>query len=234
MIKTDSFTVTEKISMLKINQLSHNILTMTLEDLSSELNVSTATINRTLKKMGYKNLKEYKLSINVPIPASKNHAITVHEEALVSLIYNFDSELLNKIVEDIHFADTVYIVAFGLSTSVGLEMSTNLRKLKKNTVSVNDSEVLTFIRKDSLHRNDICIYISYMGQDIDMINFSTLNKHNFIQTLISSTNECDLALNCNYTLASNIATSSEQFKSRVSLNIITNKILELYSARYID
>lgn len=232
MHNTNTFTVSEKIAMLKINQLSHNILTMTLDDLARELSVSTATINRTFKKMGYKNLKDYKLSIDIPKQIIPNTHISSQEEELISLIYNFDSNLLNTVIEDIYYANTIYIVAFGLSTSLGLEMSTNLKKLNKNTVSVNDSEILTFINERMLQKNDICIYISHSGEDIDMINFSTLNKHNLIQVLISSTNECELATLCNYTLPSNVSSLDEQFKSRISLNIITNKILENYSLRY--
>lgn len=232
MNKQNTFTVSEKITMLKINQLTHGILTMTLDDLATELNVSTATINRTLKKMGYKNLKEYKLSIKIPKQIKGNTSLSNQEEELIELLYNFDNDLLNTIIEDIYNANTIYIVAFGLSTSLGLEMSTNLRKLNKNTVSVNDSEVLTFINKGMLNKDDVCIYVSYSGEDIDMINFSTLNKHNLIQVLISSTNECELAALCNYTLASNVSSLGEQFKSRISLNIITNKILENYSLRY--
>ncbi len=232
MNKLNIFTVSEKITMLKLNQLSHEILTMTLDDLAMELNVSTATINRTLKKMGYKNLKEYKLNIEIPKQIQSNTSISSLEEELISLIYHFDNDLLNTIAKDIFNADTIYIVAFGLSSSLGLEMSTNLRKLRKNTVSVNDSEVLAFINKSMIHKNDICIYISHSGEDIDMINFSTLNKHNLIQVLISSNNECKLASLCNYTLASNISSFDRQFKSRISLNIITNKILKNYSFLY--
>ncbi len=234
MQNTNSFTVTEKISMLKLKQLNHNVLTMTLDDLSKELNVSTATINRTLKKMGYKNLKQYKLSISIPLQPTAIQPVSALEEKLVSLIYNFDKKALHSIVDEIYSANTVYIVAFGLSASVGLEISTNLSKLGKKTISINDSEVLSYISNDSLSRKDICIFISYLGEDQDMINFSILNKYNITQAIVTSTNDCTLAQSCHYTLTSNMSNSNDVFKSRISLNLITNKILELYKCKYYD
>lgn len=231
MQENQTYTVTEKIVMLKISQLNHQALTMTLDDLANEMTVSTATINRTLKKMGYDNLKQYKSSLNNPSPQT-NSETTVIEDNIITLINNFDKKLLHTATSDINNASNIYIVAFGLSTSLGLEMSINFRKLGKNTIYINDSEALNLINHNTLNRNDIIIYISYSGADPDMLNFSLLNRFKVGQILITSTSDCPLATNCNYTLSSNVDKVNDPFKSRIPLNLITYKIIALYFKLY--
>ncbi len=231
--KYDSLTVSEKIAFLKIEELDNDILMMNLNDISNYCQVSTATINRALKKMGYKNLKHFKATLNIKTATSSksNLSISPFEEAICQTVESFDSKLIDTTTSQIISANCVYIIGFGITTSLALDFYINLRKLGKHVFYINDSDMLQIINDTTLTTNGLIIYISYSGNDEDMNKCALSHKSTFNQILVTSNVDCQLAKNCNLILSSNTYSISNSFNSRIPLAIILFKIMQQYAIK---
>lgn len=217
----------EKQCFNNLNDLQDRILLMGLMELSNYCNVSTATINRTLKKMGYVNLKEYKSEIDIKrqyLPSTHND-ISNFEQMICELISTYDQNLINKAAKEIYESSKIYIIGFGISNSIALDLSLHVHKLLKNVVCLNDSEMLDIIKSTPLDGQELIIYISYSGGDFDMEKLSIEQRYIRTQLLITSKTNCALAKHCDLILSTCTNLFDDDLNSRIPLNIITTKIL---------
>ncbi len=228
MVDLYNFTVSEKICFSKIQQLENNILTMNLEDIANYCSVSTATINRTLKKIGFKNLKDYKLSLNSPRNLTTQNTQTLLEKKIISLIDTLTRNELEIYIDLISNSDTIYIVGFGLSTSIALDFCLNLRKHNKNCIYINDSDSLKIINEKQLTSSDLIIYLSYSGNDSDMNLFASIAKNKAYQFLITSNPNAELIKTCSHYFSTDSYMLTQSFNSRIPLSIFIYKILNFY------
>lgn len=226
-----SLTLSEKNCFGKLEALGDNVTVYNLHDLSEYCSVSTTTVNRTLKKMGYSNLKQYKLEmhkLNDNIIRNDNH-ITNFENKVINLINAFNNSLIEELIDSLNKSDKIYIVAFGITSSIGIDFYLHLKYLGYNVTNISDSGMLGIINDK---KDNLILYISYSGCDYDMDNTSTLYKHKINQALITCTTNSALCKNCNLVLNTATQKYDNYLKSRLPILIIINKILEeLYSAK---
>lgn len=226
-----SLTLSEKNCFGKLEALGDNVTIYNLHDLSEYCSVSTTTVNRTLKKMGYNNLKQYKLEMHKLNDNTNlnNNSITNFENKVIYLINTFNDSLIEELIKSINESQKIYVVAFGITSSIGIDFYLHLKYLGYNVTSISDSGMLEVINDD---QNSLIIYISYSGCDYDMDNTSTLYKHKVNQALITCTTNSALSKNCNLVLNTDTQRYDNYLKSRLPIQIIINKILEkLYTAK---
>lgn len=220
----NSLTLSEKICYGKIETLASNILTMTLVDLEQHCQVSTATINRTLKKIGYKNLKEYKHSLQQD---EKSEVINSLDEKLVSLIQTTP----HLFTEDILSADKIYVVAFGITSSLANEFMLHLRDMNIRCDAITDSDMLHFIQLNNKEKY-LIIYLSYSGSDLDMQKNAVNLKGKVKQILVTCTSNSILSYSCDRIICTNTSRLDKSLNSRIPLYIIVTKQLVKLELHY--
>lgn len=214
----NSLTLSEKVCYGKIETLSSNILTMTLDDLEQHCQVSTATINRTLKKLGYKNLKEYKHSLQL---VENSEVITSFDEKLVNLIQTTPP----LFSEDILDADKIYVIAFGITSSLANEFMLHLREIGIRCDAITDSDMLNFIQLNNKEKY-LILYLSYSGADLDMQKNAVKFKGKVKQILVTCTSNSILSYSCDRVICTNTSRLDKSLNSRIPLYIIVTKQLE--------
>ncbi len=215
----------EKMVFHSLEKLDYKVLNMTLEDLSTFCCVSTATINRTIRKLKFKNLKDYKEYVNYNIEnkldnLSKNKYYSTLYNILNLENYNYNS--IQSIIKEIKKSNNIYIVAFGVTSSIGLEFSLNLNKLGYNSIFMGVPEIFDSINNN---KDDIIIFISFAGIDIDMEKLSIDQKNSKKLILITSNPKSSIAENCKIVLNTNTYKNDNNLNSRLPLNILTTKII---------
>lgn len=213
----NSLTYSEKVCLGKIEAADLNILTMTLEELSDYCQVSTATINRTLKKMGYKNIKEFKQNLN----SISSSNINEFDQRLVEIL-NSDVRNISK---DIKSSDYIYVVGFGTTSSLANDLVYHLRRLNIKSEALTDSDMLKYINLDN-NDSQLIIYISYSGADLDMQKLAVTCKHKIKQILITCTTNSILSYSCDIHICSNTADLDGDLNSRTPLYIFQGKIIQ--------
>lgn len=153
----------------------------TLDQISEITYVSTATISRTIKKLGFKNFQEMKFMlqqeinshskrVNQPLDATsyQAHIITQLEET-ISLL---DDSTLEIILKLIHESTTIEIYSVGSSLTVGIDLSRKLLSLGKNANAYVDWDDLS--RKSKIQsKSELAILLSLSGETKHIIDYAT-------------------------------------------------------------
>lgn len=215
-------TQSEKHTYQCIQTMEASICTKSLVEIAEYSKVSTATVNRTLKKMGYKNIKDYKQQFEF---GSKNVSLSDFDNHLMDLILNFPESKIREIKEQIEDDGELYIVGFGATSSIALEFALNLIQLGYKAEFINDSEHFNLITNSNRIIGKLFILISYKGEDIDMIQETEKIKASNRILLVTSSPSSTLSYHCHNVLSTNSIAYDSKFKSRITLNIITSKII---------
>ncbi len=215
----------EKKVFHSLEKLDYKVLNMTLEDLSSFCCVSTATINRTIKKLNFNNLKEYKDYINCNI---ENKFDNLSNNQYYSTLYNilnldnYNYGSIKNIIQEIERSSNIYIIAFGVTSSIGLEFSLNLNKMGYNSTFIGVPEVFDSINNN---KDEVIIFISFAGKDIDMEKLAIEQKNKKKLFLITSNPKSSISESCQIVLNTNTYKNDSNLNSRLPLNILTTKII---------
>lgn len=204
-----------------INMLGDKVLLMTIYDIARESENSTATINRLLKKFGYKNFKEFK---NKTASIVQSVSKTSYDKHIVELTETFSNNLIEHVATTILNSRMIFVVGFGLSAGAAKEFSVNLNKLDYPSIFIGDSDSLKVLRTLTNSENDLIIYFSYCGEDPATLNIASHLQNKRKQYLITCSAASELAQYCDIVLNTFSKEIDPLFKSRVPLHIIGHKI----------
>lgn len=163
----------------------------TLDQISEITYVSTATISRTIKKLGYKNFQEMKFTfeqqlnnnsklINRSLDASSYQARIIEQiEETISLL---DDSTLETILKIIHKSTNIEVYSVGSSLTLGIDLSRKLLSLGKNTNAYVDWDDLS--RKSKIQTaSELAILISLSGETKHIIDYATNLRVNGVAML---------------------------------------------------
>ncbi len=220
-----SLTKSEKKCFNAFEELGPQILSMTLTDLSNHCCVSIATINRTINKLEFPNLKEYKMHIQKSLNNEYNY-MPEKESILQELInmQNYDTKTIDIVVNLIKNAPKIYVIGFGFTSSIALELSLNLTKKGYTSLYISDPDMFALINENS-NSDELIIYVSFSGADLDMEKLALEHEHLKKQVLITANPNSPVANCCNYLLNSNTYNRDQGLNSRIPLNIYTTKLI---------
>src|SRR5699024_8349780 len=136
----DKLTKTEEYLWAYIENNINKVPKMSIVDLSNEANVSSATVVRTLKKMGYEGftgfkyeLKKQKSNLNFEgLDDADNNikrAIEKNHQETVQTIQRMRTSLIEDAVKQVESSKRVIILSRGLSTYVAEELQLRLNVL---------------------------------------------------------------------------------------------------------
>lgn len=152
------------------------IPTMSIDSLAKGCFVSKAMISKFVKRLGYENFKEFKLSAQESVDSLakkypfykfdeetlRNNAIKMMDDLTIGLresIIQIDYEQIKQLLSDIEQADSIMMIGHGDAELICRKLQVSLDYLKKD-VRVCDQKLE---KLKSLGNNDLIIFISVNG-----------------------------------------------------------------------
>ena len=212
---------------------------MTVEQLANQLFISTATISRTAKRLGYKGFQELKYAITqyskevnqglIVTDLQKSQSIIESIEKQISkTLKGIQSQDLDRIVEHLLQAESIEIFGVGGSLPNCIDMARKLTFLGKKANARIDWDEQQAI-SNNLTTNDLAVIISNSGETIHIIDYAmNLKKCDVPIVAIIGTTESHLEQIADYTLLGVVEMFYFQeidLSSRVSLTLITDILL---------
>lgn len=181
-----SFTKTEKIIADYVTKNFNEVYSMTLNALATDCQVGEATIMRFIKKLGFANLAEFKISVaNYMMEEEKksysehpfvNFQQDINELTLETLKIN-PIELIEKAVDYIENAEHVVFMGNGTSGYVVEVISYIFNRAGLINECITDVH-FGEIRSSMLGKNDVMIAVSYFGDNIDITSAAKRAREN--------------------------------------------------------
>lgn len=244
----ETLSSSEKYLLSYIDDHLEDIPELSIVKLSESANVSTATIIRTMKKIGFKGYTAFKYHLraqekNNPkfnnmnqIDKKIREAILKNEQEVIRTIQMLDSGTIEDAIQSIKSAKRVMIFARGFSELIAKEMVMKFQLLGKYSELHDDPNIVRTISK-RLSLNDIVIFISLNGETEELVQAAKNCVDNHIQTISITANASGKLLD--YTTLSFIGFKSPysyfpdyEVRSRLPLQVIARTLMDAYAIRY--
>ena len=217
------FTKREKLIADYLLLKERRILNMSAKEISEITGTSAPTVVRFSKKLGFNSLNEMKLSLSISFENNKSDKKFEYLDEDLSVrniingirqtfknIVDVTSDLikedeLEKAIEILINAKSIYIFGVGVSGLVGLDFYYKLSRIGKRCVYHNDAH-LQVTSSALIEKDDVALVISYSGETREVILCAENIKKNNVK-LISITkasidnklsNISDITLNVPY------------------------------------
>ncbi len=224
-----------------------SISTMSIVTLSEEANVSTATIVRLMKKLGYEGYTSFKYSIRDKVQTLSDHdaienidtqikeAIRKNEIEVVKTIQMQNIGVIEDAIQKIYDAEKIYIFARGFSEMIGNEMTVKLQLSGKNCEIHNDPNIIR-VMSSKLKPKDLVIFVSLNGETVELVEACKNCKIKNIGTITLTTRmESSLAKLSEITFLGYKGEHSYfpdyEVRSRLPLHVISRILLDAYVIR---
>lgn len=218
----------EKYYFQQIEYYSSEIPYMSINCLADKIFTSPASLSRLVKKLGYSSFKEFKSSFVLTTDPSQSGSLQHH----INSLFNTIPEIVEyTVVEQIRKANFIFIVCFGNSIGLGQELALALTQLDYIVFTIFDSEFLQQISK-SITSEDIIIYISYNGADIDMQKQAVSHKHKNKQLLLTSSVNSPLSAHVSFVLNTHTDKLKLPYITRSPLSIVISIIISQLNENY--
>ncbi|WOO87922.1 hypothetical protein RZE82_03055 [Mollicutes bacterium LVI A0039] len=161
----EKLTKGEKYCNLKLQSLGTEILSLNINQISDLTTYSTATINRLIKKLGFNNIKEYKLYVSKQNPSQHE---TTYIEDIIRLYQANHTKELEQIKNLINQANVIHVVGKGVLIGPVNELRFGLIKLGYRVVYENDLSYIVGNETNTFSEDDLVIFLSRLGSDDHM------------------------------------------------------------------
>ncbi|HEP1788844.1 TPA: MurR/RpiR family transcriptional regulator [Streptococcus suis] len=192
-------TETEKHTWTHLNNKFKEISTLSISEASELLNVSTATITRTLQKKGYTGFSDFKHDVKDrkqdSLTILKDKKIT--DEIKVSVLKSYqevtktlnelDLETLEMAISKLQIAKKITIFARGFSELLATEMQTKFLLLGYYTELHTDPNIIRTVSA-RLDTNDCVVFVSLNGETIELQDAAKICQKNDTTTILLSAN----------------------------------------------
>ena len=250
----DTFSSKERIIADFILKDPTKVLYYTIEDFSTELSISEATVFRFVKKLGYEGYQYFKVSLASEVTKtsanntkdninnssnSYKYIVTSYANHLEETASNMDITLLNKVVKTI--SSSKRIAFFGLGSSGELALNAYNKFIDTGLLCHFNSDYHMQLKLTSqLNCDDLAIIFSNSGMNRDTFSLVDSLKENSVPIVgLSSNPNSPFAKMVNefiYTYPINPKTVVEKLSSYISqLTVIDYLYLKILAdGRHID
>ncbi|MCM2984921.1 MurR/RpiR family transcriptional regulator [Bacillus safensis] len=238
---------TERYLLNYIHQHLEDISTLSIVTLSERANVSTATIVRLMKKIGYNGYTSFKYRLKQEkkmtdasdqlknIDEDIKLAIRKNEEEVLKTIQLQSIGQIEDAVQKIHNADKIYIFGRGFSEMIAKEMTIKLQLIGK-TCEVHDDPNIIRLKSRDIEKSELAIFVSLNGETAELVE-ACQNLSMKQVTTITLTTRIDSTLSkiSDMTLVGYKGEQSffpdYEVRSRLSLHVIARILLDAYVIR---
>ena len=196
----DKFTDREKLIADYLLLENSEIIDMSAKEIAESTNTSAPTVVRFAKKLGFNSLNEMKINLSISLKEKKSnvefeyldkdlstksiingvkssiHSIIDETVALIS------EEELDKAVELLTKAKTIYIYSVGVSSLVGLDFYYKLSRINKRCIVHADTH-LQVTSSVLMEEGDVAVVISYSGETKEVLLSAKNAKDNNIPVI---------------------------------------------------
>ena len=169
-----------------INENKELISKLSVSELAESANVSSASIVRFSRKLGYGGFGELKIEIAKDLTLkSKDYSYIVKDSdvGINNIVNNITNktievitnttklnelDIIEKSIKEIINAKNVYVFGVGGSALVALDLQQKLLRINKPTITFLDSHTQLMV-SSNLDKDDIAIGISYSGKSKEVI-----------------------------------------------------------------
>lgn len=219
----------------------------TIVKLSELANVSTSTIVRTMKKIGYdgftsfkhylKSEQEYnpKFAIIDQVEKKIREAIMKNEQEVTRTIQMLDSGTIEDAIQNIKASKKITIFARGFSELIAKEMMIKFQLMGKYCELHDDPNIIKSISK-KINRNGIVIFVSLNGETPELVEAAVNCNHHGIKTIAFTANSEGSLAKLSEIAFIGFKSSFSYFpdyevRSRLPLQIMTRILLDSYAIR---
>lgn len=222
----------------------HKIVKMRIDDLAKELFLSTATISRAAKRLGFKGYQELKFTIiqnlkEDTLPMSDPHTkvkISDYKETVISEIETalegITDVTIQEIVELLKQAKSIEFFAVGGSYVSGLSAARKMTELGIRTSSHLDWDHLK-ARSKMMDPNQLAILISLSGETSQILEYGENLVESKVPTLaFIGTEKSSLEAISDYSIVLSsdpIYIKNVDLKSRYLIDMMLDYILMLFA-----
>ena len=215
--------------------------------LSEVANVSTATIVRATKKMGYSGYTDFRQSLLVQNKDNSQYKNLEKvdrdiKKAVLKNKYEVDNTLqalnvgtIEDAIQKIQNAENIYIFARGFSEFIAQEMLVKLQLLGKNCVLSFDPNIIVTMSK-RIKREDLVIIITLNGETKELVQGAKNAFENGVSTITITTNESSSITKYSEMVLLGYKSQTSYFpdyevRSRLPLQVISRILLDSYVIR---
>lgn len=251
MFNMQRLTNTEKYLLKYIEEHLELIPSISIVKLSEEANVSTASIVRTMKKLGYDGFtsfkydlkKQYQLS-NKEFPTFNSleivdkkiqDVVDKNEQEVRKTIEQLDSKTIEDAMQAIFGARKVFIFSRGLSEMIASEMEIKFHLLERTCEQYVDPNIIKTI-SHRLNEQDLAIIVSLNGHTDELVEAAKVCHKNEVPIIVITANGVSpLAQLSDITFVGFKSEGSYfpeyEVRSRLPLQIISRILLDAYAIR---
>ena len=220
------------------------IAKMSIVALSQLAKVSTATIVRTMQKMGYSGYTAYRESLklrnsnfSVLNDADDNirEVITKNEIEMDNTLHNLDYSTIEDSISMTKQANNIYLFARGFSESIAKELMIKLQLTGKHAQLHTDPNIIKTVAK-RIKTNEVVIFISLNGETNELVEAARELNKNDVPILTFTTNKNSSLAKLSTLIFNGYISKTNYFpdyevRSRLPLQIMTRIFADAYSVR---
>ena len=243
MFNTQGLTNTEKYLLKYIEEQLELIPSISIVKLSEEANVSTASIVRTMKKLGYDGFTSFKYDLKKQYQLSNKEFPTFNSLEIVDkkiqdvrkTIEQVDCKTIDDDLQAIFGARKVFIFSRGLSEMIASEMEIKFHLLERTCEQYVDPNIIKTI-SHRLNEQDLAIIVSLNGHTEELVEAAKVCHKNEVPIIVITANGTSpLARLSDITFVGFKSEDSYfpeyEVRSRLPLQIISRILLDAYAIR---
>lgn len=242
-----SLSESERYLLEYIHENMNDIANMSIVTLSENATVSTATIVRLMKKLGYDGYTSFKYRLKQDkkmidfddllgdINENIKQAIKKNEEEVKRTIQLQSIGQIEDAVQKIYDADKIYIFARGFSEMIAKEMTVKFQVMGKTCETHDDPNIIR-IKSGKVKRNELAIFISLSGETNELVEAcQNLNLKQVSTITLTANVNSNLSKLSDMTFLGYKSDHSlfpeYEVRSRLSLNVIARILMDAYVIR---
>ncbi|WP_269411947.1 MurR/RpiR family transcriptional regulator [Lentibacillus daqui] len=243
----ESLSETERYLIDYMKQHINAIPQISIVKLSEQANVSTATIVRTMQKLGYSGFTAFKIHLKDEFDASPafsavekidkeiKEAILKNEQEVIKTIELLDSGTIEDALQKIIHSNKITIFARGFSELIAKEMMVKFQLLGKSCELHDDPNIIRTISK-KIDKRNIVIFVSLNGKTEELVEAASNCQKNAVSTILLTANQnSPLYELCEISLVGFKSKKSYfpdyEVRSRLPIQVIARIILDAYAIR---
>lgn len=233
-----------------IEQHLDKIPEITIVKLSEYSNVSTATVVRTMKKMGYDGFTDFKHSLKNEL---KDHptfeimehvdkkiqtAIIKNEQEVNRTIQMLNSSTIEDAIQTMNASNKIIIFARGFSEFIAKEMTIKFQLLGKHCEFHNDPNIIKRISQMTA-KGDIVLFISLNGETVELVEAAENCRERKVPTILFTASPDSTLAQLAEIEFIGFKSSISYFpdfevRSRLPLQVMSRIVLDAYAIRFCE
>ncbi|KRN67256.1 transcriptional regulator [Pediococcus cellicola] len=249
LVKESSLSTSESYLWQYVQEHASEIVNTSIIELSEKANVSTATIVRTMKKMGYSGYTPFrqeairKLSNqeqDFKVLKETDHeiraAILKNQYEVDNTIRNLNIGVMEDAIQKVNNAKHVYIFARGLSKLIGEDILLKFELLGKDAQLHDDPNIIKTLSKQIKSRHTVVIFLTLNGNTPELVKAAQSLAKNEVTTITFTCNSRGNIIPYSDLIFLGVKSAESYFpkyeiRSRLPLQILTRIFLDAFAIR---